>query len=62
MRSPYSETNPGCRQENLIATSVMCIKCIYRGKKEGKKSNMGGREGKRVNCLFTVYKSNRHNH
>ena len=44
MRSPYSETNPGCRQENLTVISVMCIKHIQR--EEGReKSNVGGREG-----------------
>ena len=44
MRSPDHETNPGCRQENLIVTSVMCIKRIQR--EEGReKSTVGGREG-----------------
>ena len=67
MRSPYSETNPGCRQENLIVTSVMCIQRIQR--EEGReKCTVGGREGGRekdyycVNCPFTVYKRHRHNH
>ena len=55
MRSPYSETNPGCRQENLIVTSVMCIKRIQREEGREKVLWEGGREGKScVNCPFTA--------
>ena len=64
MRSPYNETNPGCRQENLTVISVMCIKRIQR--EEGREKVMweGGRERDYycLNCPFTVYKSHRHNH
>ena len=45
--------------ENLIVTSVMCIKRIYtEGRRKGKESNVGGREGKRLllfNCLPGAY-------
>ena len=46
-------------------TSVMCIKRIQREEgRENKVMREGGRERDYycVNCLFTVYKSNRHNH
>ena len=36
MRAP-GETNPGSRQENLIVTSVMCIKIIQREEGREKK-------------------------
>ena len=65
MRSPDHETNPGCRQENLIVTSVMCIKRIQReGGTEKKVMWEGGRENDYycVNCPFTVYKRQRHKH